>query len=174
MITTTNNTVFELSSLWLEVTFAGELEKFHLVGVGEKLGSGMNGTWFPGQDQSRCEKQSEASEWVINVILTLQTDCLWDLFLSVPHHPSRGKDAKRNKEKTWQMYSWTRRINAKWKVWAKMLGIRSFSFSYSTLILRNDTNQVNKSEYENVHNRSCVFGPWTAYLNSNFECGPCG
>ena len=117
MITPTNNTVFELSSLWLEVTFAGELVNFHLVGVGEKLGSGTGGTWFPGQDQSRCEKQSEASEWVINVILTLQTDCLWGLFFSVPHHPSRGKDAKRrNKEKTWQMYSWTRWINEMSKV----------------------------------------------------------
>ena len=50
-----------------------------------------------------------------------------------------------------------------------------FARSHShTQILKKDTNQVNKSEYENVHNRSCVFGPWTAYLHSNFECGPCG
>ena len=124
------------------------------------------------QDQWRCEKQSEASEWVINVILTLQTDRLWGLFLAYPTTLLVGKTPNETKRKPGKCIAGQDELMKCQRCRQKCL---EFARSHShTQILKKDTNQVNKSEYENVHNRSCVFGPWTAYLNSNFECDPCG
>ena len=166
MITLTNNTVFELSSLWLEVTFAGELVNFHLVGVGEKLGNKAR------QDQWRCENnRKRVSELLMSFWRYRQIAC-GICFLAYPTTLLVGKTPNEIKRKPGKCIAGQAEIMQCQRCRQKCL---EFARSHShTQLLKKDTNQVNKSEYENVHNRSCVFGPRTAYLHSNFECVPCG